>query len=181
MTSHPTQPGATQTPPWPLAWRAVHARTAAPGVSRRHALLAVPALVAARPARAATWALVTEEEAAESARIGLPPLSRSLGQGAAPRIEVVAPVETAALRAPLTIRLTFSAAPGGRIDPDSFRALYGALRLDVTDRIRRHARVDAAGLLAESVAMPAGRHRILLFIADNQGRRGERDFRLLVT
>jgi hypothetical protein len=154
---------------------------AMPGAMGRRTLLALPWLAVAMPARAATWALVTEEEAAASARIGLPPVARSLGPAGAPRIEVVAPVETAALRAPLTIRLTFSAAPGGRIDPDSFRALYGALRLDVTDRIRRHARVDAAGLLAESVAMPAGRHRILLFIADNQGRRGERDFRLLVT
>ncbi len=151
-----------------------------PGTLGRRALLALPWLAVAAPARAATWALVTEEEAAESARIGLPPVSRSLGQGAAPRIEVVAPPETAALRAPLTIRLAFRAAPGGRIDPDSFRALYGALRLDVTDRIRSHARVDGVGLVAEGVAMPAGRHRILLSIADNHGRRGERDFRLLV-
>lgn len=150
-----------------------------PAVTRRGAL-AWPMLLLAAPARGATWDLVTGEEAAASARIGLPPVVRSLGQGAAPRIEVVAPDETAALRAPLTIRLAFRAAPGGRIDPDSFRALYGALRLDVTDRIRRHARVDGTGLLAEGVALPAGQHRILLSIADNQGRRGERDFRLRI-
>jgi hypothetical protein len=174
MTSHPTRPGAIP------AWTALVTVPAAPRWTRRQALLAVPALVAARPARAATWTLVTEEEAAESARIGLPPVSRSLGPGAAPRITVLAPPETATLRAPLTIRVEFSAAPGGRIDPDSFRALYGMLRLDVTDRIRRHARVDGVGLVAEGVAMPAGRHRILLSIADNHGRRGERDFRLLV-
>jgi hypothetical protein len=142
-------------------------------------LLALP-LLAARPARAATWTLVTPEEAAESARIGLPPVARSLSAGPGPRIEVVTPPETEALRPPLTIRLAFRPTAGARIDPDSFRALYGALRLDVTERIRRHARVDAAGLLAEGVAMPSGQHRIMLSVADDQGRRGERDFRLRV-
>lgn len=151
----------------------------ADGPAPRRALLAL-ALLAATPARAAAWALVTPEEAAESARIGLPPLARSLGTGPGPRIEVVTPSETAALRAPLTIRLAFRPAAGARVDPDSFRALYGALRLDVTDRLRRHARVDAAGLVAEEVAMPAGQHRILLSVAGDQGRRGERDFRLRV-
>jgi hypothetical protein len=146
----------------------------------RRPVLVLPALLLAAPARAATWELVSTEEAAASARIGLPPVVRSLGQGAAPRIEVVAPDETTPLRAPLTIRLAFRAAPGGRIDPGSFRALYGALRLDVTERIRRHARVDGVGLLAEGVAMPTGQHRILLSIADDQGRRGERDFRLRI-
>jgi hypothetical protein len=66
------------------------------------------------------------------------------------------------------------------VDPGSFRALYGALRLDVTDRIRRHARIDGTGLVAEDVALPAGQHRIILSVADEHGRRGERDFRLRV-
>ena len=162
--SRPSHPAATRQGGGPLT---------------RRALLALP-LLAAAPARAAAWALVTPEEAPESARIGLPPVARSLTAGPGPRIEVVAPSETEALRAPLTIRLAFRPAAGARVDPGSFRALYGALRLDVTDRIRRHARVDAAGLLAEGVAMPAGQHRILLSIADDQGRRGERDFRLRV-
>jgi hypothetical protein len=145
---------------------------------RRRALVA---LLGARGARAAAgWDLVSAEEAAASARVGLPPVARSLSAGPAPRIEVETPSETAALRPPLTIRLVFRPAPGARVDPASFRALYGALRLDVTERIRRHARVDAAGLVAEGVALPAGRHRLLLSVTDDQGRRGERDFRLRI-
>lgn len=146
----------------------------------RRPLLVLTALAIVPPARAASWDLVTAEEATASARVGLPPVARSIGQGLAPRIEVVAPSETAALRAPLSIRLRFAPAAGAQVDPGSFRALYGALRLDVTERIRRHARVDGAGLVAEEVALPAGQHRILLSIADDQGRRGERDFRLRI-
>jgi hypothetical protein len=138
------------------------------------------ALAAAGPARAAPWALVSEAEAAASAALGLPPVARSLPAGTAPRIEVLSPSETAALRPPLSIRLRFAPAPGARVDAGSFRALYGALRLDVTDRIRARARIDAEGLAAEEVALPAGQHRILLSVADDQGRRGERDFRLRI-
>lgn len=144
----------------------------------RRAALALPLLLAARPA--AAWDLVSMEEAQASARIGLPPVARSLGAGPGPRIEVLSPSETAPLRPPLTIRLRFSPASGARVDPGSFRALYGALRLDVTERIRRHARIDGAGLVAEDVALPAGQHRIILSVADEEGRRGERDFRLRV-
>lgn len=149
---------------------------------RRRAVLAAPLAGLAVPARAATpWALITPEEFAASERAGgAPPLGRSFGQGTGPRIEVESPSETADLQPPVTIRLRFRPPSGAAIDPDSFRALYGALRLDVTDRIRRHARVDAAGLLAENVALPAGSHRLVLQIADDQGRRGERDFRLRV-
>jgi hypothetical protein len=146
----------------------------------RRALAMLAALAAARPARAAPWALVSAEEAAASAALGLPPVALSLTAGAAPRIEVLSPSETAALRPPLSIRLRFAPAPGARVDPATFRALYGALRLDVTDRIRARARIDEQGLAAEEVALPAGQHRILLSVADDQGRRGERDFRLRV-
>jgi hypothetical protein len=147
---------------------------------RRRAALALPALLVPARARAAAWDLVTAEEAAASARAGLPPVARSLVAGPGPRIEVVTPSETAPLRPPLTIRLRFAPAPGAAVDPASFRALYGAFRLDVTDRMRAHARIDATGLVAEQVALPSGQHRILLSVADDQGRRGERDFRLRI-
>ncbi|MBR0659424.1 hypothetical protein [Neoroseomonas oryzicola] len=149
---------------------------------RRRAALALPALLLLIPARAqaAAWELVTADEAAASARAGLPPVARSLAAGPGPRIEVVTPSETAPLRPPLTIRLRFAPAPGAMVDPTSFRALYGAFRVDVTDRLRAHARIDAAGLVAEEVALPAGQHRIILSVADDQGRRGERDFRLRI-
>ena len=148
----------------------------------RRAVLAAPLAGLAVPARAATpWALITPEEFAASERAGgTPPLGRSFGQGAGPRIEVESPSETVDLQPPVTIRLRFRPSAGAAIDPRAFRALYGALRLDVTDRLRRHARVDAAGLVAENVALPAGSHRLVLQIADDQGRRGERDFRLRV-
>ena len=58
--------------------------------------------------------------------------------------------------------------------------LVAGLAIDVTDRLRAHARIDASGLLAEEVALPAGQHRIILSVADDQGRRGERDFRLRI-
>jgi hypothetical protein len=148
---------------------------------RRRGLIAAPLLALPAPARAtAPWSLVSAEEAAASARVGLPPVARSLAAGPGPRIEVEQPSETEALRVPVAIRLRFVPAPGARVIPDTFRALYGALRLDVTDRLRAHAAIDAAGLRAQAMSLPQGRHRLLLSIADDQGRRGERDFRLRI-
>jgi len=148
----------------------------------RRSVVAAALLLPSWPwrASAAPWQLVSAEEAAESARRGLPPVARSMTIGPGPRIEVVGPTETSPLHPPLTIRLRFVPAAGARVVPATFRALYGALRLDVTDRIRAHAAIDSDGLLAEQVALPPGRHRLLLSVADSEGRRGERDFRLTV-
>lgn len=152
-------------------------------------LLPVPPLAAAATGRRAAaraaggpvWPLVTEAEAAASRAAPPPPLTRNVPLPGAPRIEVVAPGDAnAVLRPPLTIHLRFVAAPGAVVDPASFRAFYGFLRLDITDRLRRHARIDASGLTAENVGLPSGEHRVSVALSDTLGRTGRQEFRIQV-
>ena len=148
-------------------------------IPRRPLLLA--GLAAPLPALTADAAfqLITPEEA-RAGRDDGGPIRRSLGDNTLPRIEIVEPREAPTIPTPVTIRLRFQPAPDAPLDPSSFRATYGALGLDITDRLLRQARLDATGLLVENAGIPAGSHRVTLRIADRAGRRAERTFRFTV-
>ncbi|MDO9073083.1 MAG: hypothetical protein Q7U73_07440 [Rubrivivax sp.] len=142
-----------------------------------------PAL-AADPA-ATAFDLVTEEEAqraaaaATSAGAAAAPQPRSRGvpqppgPGSAPAIEVVTPAGEATVNSPLRLEVRFRPAPGARIVPDSFRLLYGLLKIDLTERLQRQARLSERGVVVEGARMPQGTHRLLLRVADDQGRMAE--------
>jgi hypothetical protein len=146
----------------------------------RRSLLAL-ALVPLPAAAADIVQLVTPEEAEAGRGPDQPrPLTRSIPVPDPPVIEVVEPREAPTLPSPLTIRLSFRSPTGTAINPTSFRASYGALGLDITDRLMQRARVDANGLVMENVAIPEGSHRITLRVADAVGRIGERAFRFTI-
>lgn len=161
--------------------------------SHRRPLLLLPAAAlafASRPARA--FVLVTSEEVAANHAAEIARYSRSLRQAPpppeprgpsdpdVPQIEVVRPQEAGTLTSPLTIILRFRAATGAQIVPTSFRAHYGLLGLDITNRLLPYARLDASGLNAENAALPSGSHRVQVQIADTRGRVGDRTFRFMV-
>jgi hypothetical protein len=83
------------------------------------------------------------------------------------------------LGTPLSIELSFLAADAP-IVPDSFRAYYGNLKLNITERILKKVKVLAEGLRIEDAEIPSGQHRILLVIEDAKGRRGERELQFTV-
>ena len=56
--------------------------------------------------------------------------------------------------------------------PESFRALYGAFRVDITSRLLQVAKLSAEGLTVEAASLPVGSHRIFLEIEDSVGRTG---------
>jgi hypothetical protein len=98
-----------------------------------------------------------------------------------PAIRVVSPEGAGGdVRAPLRVEVAFETSGDARIVPASFRAYYGMLKLDVTDKLRAHARLSEAGLLAEGASVPAGAHRLFLQIADDRGRFAERELRFRV-
>lgn len=138
---------------------------------------------AAEPA-AARFDLVTAEDAQREARAadaaaGAAPVPRTRGvpqppgPGAAPVIEVVAPAGDATVNSPLRLEVKFRPAPGARIVPDSFRLLYGLLKIDLTARLQRQARLSEGGVVVEGAVVPQGTHRLLLRVADDQGRMAE--------
>jgi hypothetical protein len=139
-----------------------------------------PLALYATVCRAATWALVTKEEFEQSAA---QPLSRSIDRSRspdAPAIEVNQPDTTKPIKPPVTIRIRFRPKEGATIDPTSFRATYGSLGIDITNRIIQHAHVSASGLVANNADVPAGHHRVTLQIADNMHRVGMRTFEFTV-
>jgi hypothetical protein len=144
-------------------------------------------LVFAAAAAAAPFELITaaelrgEQEAL--ARAAEAPRTRSMPAPApkgAPAIRVLAPHGGAAVPSPLRIELAFDAAPGARIVPASFRVLYGVLKIDLTERLRRNARISEAGVVVEQALIPDGSHRLFMQVSDDKGNLAEQELRLRV-
>ena len=105
-------------------------------------------------------------------------------KGLVPAIRIVSPTAPTApggaVAAPLRIEVAFSPAPGTRIVPSSFRVLYGLLKIDLTERLHKHATVSEAGVVVEHAQVPDGQHRLILQVADDQGNTAEQELRLRV-
>jgi hypothetical protein len=99
----------------------------------------------------------------------------------APGIKVVSPVAAGTpVVAPLRLEVAFTPAPGARIVPSSFRVLYGLLKIDLTDRMRRHATVTETGVVVDRANVPEGQHRLFLQVADDKGNTAEQELRIRV-
>lgn len=100
--------------------------------------------------------------------------------GVRPAIEIRRPqLLSQPLTAPLAIELNFLAADAP-IVPETFRAYYGNLKLNITDRIVKKVKVLADGFRIDDAEIPSGQHKILLVIEDEKGRRGERELKFTV-
>jgi hypothetical protein len=95
-------------------------------------------------------------------------------------IRVLAPTPQVAVTAPLRIELAFDAPPGARVVPSSFRVLYGVLKIDLTDRLRRFSTISERGVVVDQAVVPDGLHRLFLQVADDKGNVAEQELRLRV-
>jgi len=147
-------------------------------------LLAAPAPAQAPLPAGLVFELISPAEAAREAsavaRQGQPPRMRALPARGAPAIRVLAPSTDGTVHSPLRIELAFEPAPGARIVPESFRVLYGVLKIDLTGRLKRFAAVSERGVVVEQAQVPEGLHRLYLQIADDQGHQGEQELRVRV-
>ena len=115
--------------------------------------------------------LVTEQEARASAAV--PMLApRAAKVPDAPQIEIVFPDISGAVSSPTKVQLRFRPVSPSAAKPESFRALYGAFRVDITSRLLQVAKLSAEGLTVEAASLPVGSHRIFLEIEDSVGRTG---------
>jgi hypothetical protein len=132
-------------------------------------------LLSPEQAAAEQQALRTARDSPEAA----PPRSRS--SKPAPSIKVLSPpLNNGPLKSPLRIELRFEPLGDVKINPASFKVLYGMLRIDLTDKIRGNATLTEAGLLADKVSIPSGSHRLLLQVADMAGRVTETELQFSV-
>jgi hypothetical protein len=135
----------------------------------RLAAAAVAGALVATPAAAAT--LITEHEAQ------LPPDNSVLRSGIerGPDIVVVyPPPKTGMIQSPFDFKVKFQPHGGTQIDLDSLRVVYKRIpAIDLTARVKPFARPD--GIDMSGADVPAGDHRIMIFVKDSAGHEGQAD------
>lgn len=153
-------------------------------------LLALAAIAGAARAQTAlppglAFELISPAEARTEAQAATrqpeAPRTRSLAPARpAPTIRVLAPSQVRAVAAPLRIELAFEPLPGTRVMPSTFRVLYGVLKIDLTERLRRFATITEQGVVVEQAQVPDGLHRLFLMVTDDQGNQAEQELRVRV-
>ena len=87
-----------------------------------------------------------------------------------PAIQVIDPQSLdVPLKNPFKMEVLFKPQQGATLDFNSFKALYGMLKLDITDRLLKEATKTPTGIKLANVDVPSGRHKLLLSIKDSQG------------
>ena len=87
-----------------------------------------------------------------------------------PAIQVIDPQSLEVpLKNPFKMEVLFKPQQGATLDFTSFKALYGFLKLDITDRLLKEATKTPTGIRLANVDVPSGRHKLLLSIKDSQG------------
>jgi hypothetical protein len=128
--------------------------------------------------------LVTKEEMIRSQKA--PPVVEAAAAPAdplAPQITLVDPEANGtdkAVRNPFKMEVIFKPQEGAALDFKSFQALYGSLKMDITDRLLKEAVKTPNGLRLANVNVPSGKHRILLRIKDSQNRLAEKEIQFRV-
>ena len=117
--------------------------------------------------------LVTEAEAKASIEAGGLPTPRSSPQPGAPRIELLSPDINRPVTVPTKIEVKFSGNPPGEPKPETFKALYGAFKIDITQRLLGVAKVTKEGITVSDASLPSGKHQLLLSLTDSLGREAQ--------
>jgi hypothetical protein len=99
-----------------------------------------------------------------------------------PAIDLIRPTPGAdgKLASPFPIQVTFRGMSDAEIDPATFRVFYGALKIDITERIAGHVKITPAGFSLDQAKIPKGKHRLTLQIQDKKQRVAERELRIEV-
>jgi hypothetical protein len=74
---------------------------------------------------------------------------------------------------PTKIELRFVTNAPAEPKPESFKALYGAFKIDITSRILSSAKVTKQGITVSEAQLPAGKHQLVLTLTDTLGREAQ--------
>ncbi len=99
-----------------------------------------------------------------------------------PLIDLLRPEPAADLKvkAPFAIAVQFRGQADAPIEPSTFKVLYGALKIDITQRITKFVTVTREGFTLENANIPTGKHRLILQVQDAKQRVAERELRVEV-
>lgn len=150
---------------------------------RRTAIVCIAFGAASGWAQAPMVWLVTPEEAQSFE--GAPAFNEEPAlrpRSVVPVIDILKPEPTADMKvkAPFAIAVQFKAQNDADIDPATFKVMYGALKLDITNRIAKYVKISKEGFTLENAQIPPGKHRLTLQIQDVKQRVAERELRLEV-
>ena len=90
------------------------------------------------------------------------------------RIEVASPNLTAPLASPKPVQLNFEAAAPAAVKPETFRVLYSAFGIDITQRLLGAAKLNAQDISVQEASLPSGKHKLQLLVEDSLGLKGVR-------
>jgi hypothetical protein len=116
--------------------------------------------------------LVSLKEMQASLGATEPLIAKTVTVPGAPQIEIVHPRLDTPVVSPTAIQLMFVPAASSVVRPETFKVLYGRLRIDITQRLINAAKVTAEGISVKEASLPKGSHRLLISIEDLQGRQG---------
>ena len=105
---------------------------------------------------------------------------RLTSQAGAPRIEVLVPDVRKPVAAPTSIEVQFVSTAPAEARPESFRVLYGAFRIDVTQRLLGVAKVTKEGIKVSGANLPSGKHQLALTLTDTLGRETQQIIQFVV-
>ena len=99
-----------------------------------------------------------------------------------PLIDILKPEPAADLKvkAPFAIAVLFKGQNDAAINPDTFKVMYGALKIDITSRITKFVKVGKEGFSLDKAQIPPGKHRLILQVQDEKQRVAERELRVEV-
>ena len=100
------------------------------------------------------FSLVTPEEYARDQASKIHYKALAISEPGAPKIEIIEPLQKDTISVPIKIHIKFNPANDARIVVDTVRILYGWLGIDITERIRRHAVINAMGIKADNANFP---------------------------
>ena len=96
-----------------------------------------------------------------------------------PQGPVIAVVDAAALaqpvKNPFSMEILLQAQRDAELNFASFKAFYGAFKIDITQRLLKESSKTLTGLKIANVQIPSGRHKILLRVSDTKGRTAEKE------
>jgi hypothetical protein len=122
-----------------------------------------------------------EHQASEAQERSNPHLSlRSTPTSSDPIIEIRSPSLTGPVKAPVSIDLRCQTSGAAKINWESLKILYGAFKLDITDRVRKEAKVLPDGMQIASANLPSGSHKLVIQVANTEGKQAEREVRFTV-
>jgi hypothetical protein len=116
--------------------------------------------------------LVSLEEMLASSSAADPLVPKTAASPGAPQIDIVHPKLDTPIASPTAIQLVFLPSASSAVRPETFKVVYGRLRVDITQRLTQVAKVTAEGVNIKEASLPKGTHRLLLSIEDQQGRQG---------